>query len=632
MPLQSKIKPDFSSRGKVEQIPSEPPRTLHPAAEKPTGDGKPHDYNKAPELPNWASNVKKAEDTPAPVAFRAERIGGPVAPIAPPNAPTSSFSPNLETFPTIGTSYFPGIGGGTGATGPAGNASDTGATGTQGAQGDTGYTGATGITGPAGTASETGATGATGTTGYTGYTGATGITGPAGTASQTGATGTQGAQGDTGATGDTGAKGDAGNNGGKGDTGSTGTQGATGPAGAGGGVNTLNGLVGDVFLVGTATITISPTVPGASDIQIDAPGLGVSTDTGVDTAWGTANTALANAAAAQGTADTAVAAAAAAQFTADAASGAAAAANVIATGAAATAATALAQSGVTSVNSGTGAITVQAGEGSITVGTSGSVITISNTLPGVTSVNSGTGAITVQAGTGGVTVETIGSVITISASPGGVPTEIAQGGASVACDADGNILMTTASGSGTQNITAIADDTLALVANIGDITLSAGGSVNIFSYTPVLGGDTGLVGATGDNGTLKVANISTNTISIRDGLTLEGAGTITINSSSGAPGQVIGIPLGATYPEWTTATLAGGIYPLAGTEGTTITFDVPGMNASGIVMPVYIQPGLVGGQWIKSVTPGAGSATIEVGLATTAGDSIIWSVISFGTP
>jgi hypothetical protein len=131
---------------------------------------------------------------------------------------------------------------------------------------------------------------------------------------------------------------------------------------------------------------------------------------------------------------------------------------------------------------------------------------------------------------------------------------------------------------------------------------------------------------------INAANVSTNTILIRDGLTLEGAGTITINGSSGAPGQVVGIPLGASYPEWTTATPAGGIYPLAGTEGTTITFDIPGMNANGVVMPVYIKPGLVGGQWIKSVTPSDGTVTIEVGLATTAGDSVIWSVISFGTP
>jgi hypothetical protein len=202
----------------------------------------------------------------------------------------------------------------------------------------------------------------------------------------------------------------------------------------------LNETFGDVTLVGGSTaVTVTTSLPNA--IEIDVPTLGTPTDTTTTTAWGTANTAvtdaaaaqstadtaltdagtatatanaaqgtattaLANAAtaqgtadgataaaaAAQGTADTALAAAATAQGTADTALAAAAAAELTAgsaltaagvadaaaAAAAATAGTALAQSGVTSVNSGTGAISISAGT-NITVGTSGSTITINST-------------------------------------------------------------------------------------------------------------------------------------------------------------------------------------------------------------------------------------------------------------
>jgi hypothetical protein len=121
-------------------------------------------------------------------------------------------------------------------------------------------------------------------------------------------------------------------------------------------------------------------------------------------------------------------------------------------------------------------------------------------------------------------------------------------------------------------------------------------------------------------------------ITIQDGITLEGGGTITINGSSGSPGQVIGIAEGDTYPSWTTPIPLGGIYQCLGTEVTTITFDITGMNANGIVSAIYINPGTGGaGQWIKSITPGAGNVTIEVGLAVGLGESVIWSVINFGT-
>ena len=56
------------------------------------------------------------------------------------------------------------------------------------------------------------------------------------------------------------------------------------------------------------------------------------------------------------------------------------------------------------------------------------------------------------------------------------------------------------------------------------------------------------------------------------------------------------------------------------------------MNANGIVSAIYVNPGTGGaGQWIKSITPGVGNVTIEVGLAVGSGESVIWSVISFGT-
>jgi hypothetical protein len=45
-------------------------------------------------------------------------------------------------------------------------------------------------------------------------------------------------------------------------------------------------------------------------------------------------------------------------------------------------------------------------------------------------------------------------------------------------------------------------------------------------------------------------DIFTQNISAEAGISLAGAGTITINGSTGAPGQVIGIPIGAAYPEW----------------------------------------------------------------------------------
>jgi hypothetical protein len=56
-------------------------------------------------------------------------------------------------------------------------------------------------------------------------------------------------------------------------------------------------------------------------------------------------------------------------------------------------------------------------------------------------------------------------------------------------------------------------------------------------------------------------------LQVQDGFTLEGAGTITLNGSSGSPGQYIGIPTDGTYPEWVSAVPAGGVATLNGLSG-----------------------------------------------------------------
>jgi hypothetical protein len=149
-----------------------------------------------------------------------------------------------------------------------------------------------------------------------------------------------------------------------------------------GAVTSVNGATGAITVDGASGVTAGTV---GQVVTLSAPGIAA--------AQSTADTALADAAAAQGTATAAGAAAAAADATAIAAGAAAAAAAATAAGAAGAAAaaqstanTALAQSGVTSVNSGTGAISVNAGTG-ISVGTVGSVITVSATGSGPVDVN-----------------------------------------------------------------------------------------------------------------------------------------------------------------------------------------------------------------------------------------------------
>ena len=160
----------------------------------------------------------------------------------------------------------------------------------------------------------------------------------------------------------------------------------------------------------------------------------------------------------------------------------------------------------------------------------------------------------------------------------------------------------------------------------GIVSVGTSGQINIFPAT----GQPTLI----NNSISMTANDITGVgnITIQDGITLEGGGTITINGSSGSPGQVIGIAEGDTYPSWTSPKITGGKYECSGDEITTITFDITGMNANGLVSAIIINPGTGGaGQWIKSITPGAGNVTIEVGIAVSLGDSVIWSVINFGT-
>jgi len=132
-------------------------------------------------------------------------------------------------------------------------------------------------------------------------------------------------------------------------------------------VTSVNGATGAVTVAGSTGVTASTV---GQIVTLSAPGIATA-QSAADAAQATANTALADAATAEATAVAAGASAATADATAVAA-------GVAAASAQATASTALAQSGVTAVNSGTGAITVAAGTG-ISVGTVGSTITVSAT-------------------------------------------------------------------------------------------------------------------------------------------------------------------------------------------------------------------------------------------------------------
>ena len=151
------------------------------------------------------------------------------------------------------------------------------------------------------------------------------------------------------------------------------------PVGAGGvaSINTFGGVV--TLDSDNVSIVVAN---NAGTITLTSP-LAISADANANTALINANTAIADALAAQTTADAALALATTADATANSALAFATTADATANSALALATTAdagvvaIVASYVTSVNSGTGAISINAGSG-ITVGTSGSTITIAN--------------------------------------------------------------------------------------------------------------------------------------------------------------------------------------------------------------------------------------------------------------
>lgn len=156
--------------------------------------------------------------------------------------------------------------------------------------------------------------------------------------------------------------------------------------------------------------------PSEKGLNINGSVVGVSADTGSDTLWGVANTAASDATSANVTAGEALAAAEAAQGTADTAEAAAIAAGVAAAAAAATAATALAQSGVTMVNSQTGGILLESTGSTVTI-TNPSSGRINFEVPagagGVASLNTLVGAVDISGGTN-ITVTPSGQSLIIA--------------------------------------------------------------------------------------------------------------------------------------------------------------------------------------------------------------------------
>lgn len=186
-------------------------------------------------------------------------------------------------------------------------------------------------------------------------------------------------------------------------------------------------------------LIITTTLPNVIDLSV--PTLGVPVDTVLTTCWGTANTALADAASAAADAAAASAAAANAQQAADAAQTAAGAAAASAGAAAGAAAAA---------NANALAAAATATFAQATAAAAATTAGIALAQSGVTSVNSGQGAISINAGSG-ISVGTSGSTITISSSGGGPASSISNGGGSVSVDVSGNIAIN--SSTGTQDTT-----------------------------------------------------------------------------------------------------------------------------------------------------------------------------------
>lgn len=94
---------------------------------------------------------------------------------------------------------------------------------------------------------------------------------------------------------------------------------------------------------------------------------------------------------------------------------------------------------------------------------------------GVTAFNGLTGNVTLSPGTN-ITLGAVGNTITIN-STGTTPTSITQGGASVACDPDGNITATTNGGGQTMNLTSDGNMSLTVASGLLSINNLSSGDI-----------------------------------------------------------------------------------------------------------------------------------------------------------
>ena len=224
-------------------------------------------------------------------------------------------------------------------------------------------------------------------------------------------------------------------------------------------IHQLNGCYGNVSLTSAGSVlTVTTQLPNI--IELNVPTLGIPTDTTLTKCWGTANTALADAASAANDAAIAQQAADAAQ---QAAGVAAAAAGAAAGSAAAANATALAAAGTATAAQATAAIAVA---------TAGIALSQS----GVTDVNGRSGGISINAGSG-ISVSTSGTTITINnAAPGGgTASSISNGGGSVSVDASGNIAINSSTATQTTTTSILSQGKFSVETIYDDIELRAAG-------------------------------------------------------------------------------------------------------------------------------------------------------------
>jgi len=111
---------------------------------------------------------------------------------------------------------------------------------------------------------------------------------------------------------------------------------------------------------------------------------------------------------------------------------------------------------------------------------------------------------------------------------------------------------------------------IATSISLTTLTMNTGGSIGFTSGDGVMTGISTLNAITLTDH--DIGNVGQ--LQVQDGFTLDGAGTITLNGSSGSPGQVIGIPVDGSYPQWVDAG-GGGSYP-ANANFSTITMGTGG--------------------------------------------------------